>query len=177
MEKIELEEVYLVLDIDGVLNSLDHFDYRGSSEGRKRREVLARKYNGRLFSEMLILDGHAVAKLYRLIVELNCKIIISSSWRENSTPEHFEFLFKEKGYPVPLGTVIGLTPIRDDIQEQKRGHEIKQWFDENNINGRYLIIDDDGESLFIEDQPLYQVNRRVGLTNYDVQEIKAFFGK
>jgi hypothetical protein len=110
----------IFLDIDGVLNSRKFAEWRISPEGIKRRNYLKKTYSGIEFNELLLLDYTAVKRLKDIVLSTNCKIVISSTWREKSSPEHFEMLFEILGYKLPKNTVIGLTPIMDQIQEQKK---------------------------------------------------------
>lgn len=71
--------------------------------------------------------------------------------------------------------MIGCTPILDHIDTQKRGHEINQWLLDNQYTGKYVVIDDDCPSLFLDGQPLVNTNYVVGLTDDDIIKIKDIF--
>jgi hypothetical protein len=160
------------LDIDGVLNSRSHFDFRSTIEGVKRRERLLASHDGLTGIELIQLDESKVEILQKFAIETSCKFVISSTWREGCTPEHFEELFRLCGFEFPVGSVIGCTPILDHIEEQKRGHEINQWIIDNKYTGKYVVIDDDCPSIFLQEQPLVNTDHVVGLTDDDIIEIK-----
>lgn len=165
------DDFIVFLDIDGVLNSRTFRDWRVSSIGQKRRAYLQEHYEGLLFNELLLLDPLAVERLQKLVLATHCKIVISSTWREKSSPAHFAQLFELLGYPLPKNTIIGLTPIMDQIQEHKRGIEIETWINTHVFKGTYLALDDDCPSIFLEKQPLYSTKYKDGLTDNDVDNI------
>lgn len=163
----------IFLDIDGVLNSLQHHEYRLSIAGKeKRRKIFANHSDIRIALGLVLLDDAKVALLQDLIETTGSRVVVSSTHREGVEPDFFETLFRLAGYPLPKGTVIGSTPVLDEIQSQKRGHEIDCWISQNGYTGRYLILDDDCESFFLPGQNLYQVDNRTGLTELDIENIK-----
>ncbi|MFZ3397707.1 hypothetical protein LCS82_09690 [Vibrio harveyi] len=163
----------IFLDIDGVLNSKQHQEYRRSCAGKeKRRQIFATHSDTRIALGLVLLDYTKVALLRDLIEVTGSRIVISSTYREGVQPAYFETLFRLAGHPLPRGTVIGFTPILDEVQYQKRGHEIDFWLNKTGYSGRYVIIDDDNEKLFLPEQNLYHVDNRIGLTKVDCQNIK-----
>ena len=48
---------------------------------------------------------------------------------------------------------------------------------DNNYQGKYVVIDDDCPTLFLDEQPLINTNNQVGLTDFDVQQINAYFSE
>jgi hypothetical protein len=160
------------LDMDGVLNSQNHFYFRGSKAGIQRRKRLKEQHEGSTAIALIMLDESKVELLQRFAIESGCKFVISSTWREGKSPEYFEELFKLSGFEFPKNSVIGCTPILDHIENQKRGHEINQWVVDNKYTGKYVVIDDDSPSLFLEEQPLINTDCVVGLTEGDILKIK-----
>lgn len=167
----------IFLDIDGVLNSRKHFTFRCSPEGQQRRDALLAQHRSPYTMELIMLDWEAVGLLQKFAIETQCKFVICSSWRERSTPEHFEKLFLLCGYPFPKGCVIGCTVVLDQIPFQKRGHEIDDWLTANRYKGIYFILDDDDKSQFLPDQPLIQTDRNVGLTGSNLAVIRKVVGE
>jgi len=165
----------LVLDMDGVINGHDHFSYRGTPAGRERRATLFAAYDTITAIELNMTDPACTQRLSGLIHKLGLKVVISSSWRDNRKPHNFEFIFKALGYPLPKDCILGCTPVMDEIDEQKRGHEIQAWFDANGEPSRYLCIDDDSASLFLDHQPLYQTDQKTGITDLDIAQIALSF--
>lgn len=164
----------IFLDIDGVLNSRKHLDFRGTPEGRILRERLMGEHKGITGIELVMLDHALVKRFFRFVVDSGCKVVISSTWREGHTPSHFETLFALCGAELPVGTIVGLTPMFEDIHENRRGHEINQWIVENNYRGHYVVLDD-GDRQFLPEQILIKTDYSVGLTEEDIQKIREIF--
>lgn len=164
----------IFLDVDGVLNSVTWFHFRGTKEGKKRREFFFDNYDGRTALELHLLEPECVSRVSELVHSIGAKVVVSSTWREGSSPEHFETLFKELDAELPKNTIIGLTPIMDEVDSFKRATEIDTWISENEYLGPYLILDD--EDKFFDSQPSYQTDNKVGITENDLTEIKKMIG-
>jgi hypothetical protein len=107
----------IFLDIDGVLNVIPQgFD----------------KYGG-------IFHDHFVKNLEYIINKTNAKIVISSTWKLMGL-DTIKQMWIDRNLP---GNIIDITPNNFNI---KRGHEIQQWINDNNIKC-YCIIDDDVDML------------------------------
>lgn len=78
------------LDIDGVLNSREHFHFRGTEDGIKRRTQLLKEHEGTTAIALIILDESKVERLQKFAIETGCQFVISSTWREGKTPAYFE---------------------------------------------------------------------------------------
>jgi hypothetical protein len=165
----------IFLDIDGVLNSKAHYDFRGTENGRIRRDELLSKYKGIVGIELVMLDFSLVKKLCSFVVNNGCKLVISSTWREGHEPSHFEILFRLCGAEVPDGTVVGCTPILDHIDNQKRGHEIDQWVKDNNYSGNYVVIDDCDGGQFLPHQNLVKTEYSTGITDENIRQLGICF--
>jgi hypothetical protein len=159
-------EFIIFLDVDGVLNSIKWFDFRGSKEGQKRRDYFKKSYKGITAIELHSLDFNCLRILRDIVIETNAKIVISSMWRENASSKHFEFLFKELGVELPYNSIIGCTPVMDEIENKKRGHEIQTYLSDNKLSTPFLIIDDD-VNIFLEGQNTFMTNNKVGLVPND----------
>lgn len=171
---ISVGDRLIFLDIDGVLNSREHLEFRGTPEGRVLRKKLMDEHKGITGIELVMLDHALVKRFFSFVVSSGCKVVISSTWREGNTPSHFETLFALCGAEFHVGTIIGLTPMLEDINENRRGHEINQWIIENNYSGQYVVLDD-GDRQFLPDQHLVKTDYSVGLTEEDIQEVREFF--
>jgi hypothetical protein len=165
----------LFLDMDGVVNGRSYFSYRGTEAGRARRSHFFANHDVKTALELTMTDPACAKRLSDLIHKLGCKVIISSSWRDNRKPENFVFLFEALDCPLPKNTIIGCTPVLDEIQEKKRGHEIETWLEANGAPRRYLVLDDDCPSLFLAHQPLYTTSKFTGITDQDTAKIAQFF--
>lgn len=163
----------IFLDIDGVLNSQAHYDFRGSEEGRLRRENLISKHRGIVDIELVMLDFDLVKKLFSFVVKNRCKLVISSTWREGHKPCDFEKLFRLCGAEVPENTVIGCTPILDHIDSQKRGCEIEQWIQDNKFSGNYVVLDDCDRCEFLSHQTLVRTKYSTGITDEDISKLET----
>lgn len=162
------------LGIDGVLNSEKYFNKCFSSDD------ICDSY----------VDPDAINRLIKFLDDTNTKIVLSSSWRslnvqstilEFSTSNH-ELLKKLIPY------IIGVTPRF--YKHIKRGNEIAYWMDmlyidyntlvkrgyilenvELSKTYRYVIVDD---SDMLRGQNFIQTDFQIGLTDEDVNEMKAF---
>jgi hypothetical protein len=167
------------LDIDGVLNSTAHLDYRESADGQQRNERIlsALALHGKETIRSLIqLDESRVAILQKFAFETGCKFVISSTWRENQTPQYFENLFLLCGYAFPENSIIGCTPVLDHIKTKKRGNEIQQWLSDNSYAGKYAILDDCSPKIFLDGQPLVQTSYATGINEQNVADLKHILG-
>lgn len=121
----------LFLDIDGVLNNVAVF--------RDRRFGPAP------------LDHECVRRLHYVVTKTDCRIVLSSSWREMEGLEAKlagDFVFHIYGNEPPCGNIRhedrstirigGETPHR-------RGDEIAEWLSRHPEVTRYAIVDDDAD--------------------------------
>ena len=172
IEKLIVDKI-VFLDIDGVLNSEEWVDKCFKND------------------DVCDLDPEAINRLIKFLDDTNAKIVISSYWRslnvqstilEFSTSNH-ELLKKLIPY------IIGVTPRFHKCR--KRGNEIAYWInmlsiDYNTLvkrcfilenieiskNYRYVIVGDDNAML--RGQNFVQTDFQTGLTDEDVNEMKAF---
>ena len=173
-QKIVVDKI-VFLGIDGVFNSEKWFDKCFNSDDICDSD----------------LDPNTINRLIKFLDDTNTKIVLSSSWRslntkstilEFSTSNH-ELLKKLIPY------IIGVTPRFHKCR--KRGNEIAYWMDMLSIdysalvkhgcvlenveiskNYRYVIVDDDSDML--RGQNFVQTDFQTGLTDEDVNEMKAF---
>lgn len=105
---------YLFLDIDGVLNSQKFLS-----------TTLGTPYPLDQF------DPIAVERLNRIVEETGCKVVISSSWRDNYG---LESVFEKVGLNFPIHGKTGYDVCR--------GKEIANWLKDKKKPYRYVILDD-----------------------------------
>ena len=117
----------LVLDLDGVLNSRV-FMWRNRAT-----------WNNSVPESML--DPAACARLERILVETGAVIVVSSSWRVDTSCEEIETALRARG--APSAKVIGATPR--SWSGSKRGDEIQRWLDENGPVETFAIVDDNSD--------------------------------
>ena len=138
----------IFLDVDGVLNT-----------GRYRK-LLKKREGISYYDAQFIFDVIAMRNLKDLVSKYNAKIVISSTWRyfrHNEDNMYWKVLMGTlKAYQLD-DKVIGVTPdLRDRYNTICcRGHEIKSWLDECNIQvDNYVILDDDANLFHEEDNHL-----------------------
>ena len=142
---------YIFTDIDGVLNTRNHLVRQKKKSGECSR-----------FNWCPI----ACNNLLRLCKKYNYKIVISSSWRHEFTIEKLKEYFKSNG--ISEEYIIGTTPSvaeQGDSQNYCRGHEVKNWIEQNAQNAPYLIIDDDATMLESQDKHLIRVSPEDGFAS------------
>lgn len=173
-EKLIVDKI-VFLGIDGVLNS----------------EELADKCFNKLVSDDICdsdVDPDAINRLMKFLDDTNAKIVLSSSWRSlNVQSTILEFSTHELLKKL-IPYVIGVTPRLHKYI--KRGNEIAYWMNMISIdydtlakrgyilenvklskNYRYVIVDD---SDMLRGQNFVQIDFQIGLTDEDVNEMKAF---
>ena len=176
-EKLIVDKI-VFLDIDGVLNS----------------EEWAKKRFNKLVSDDICdsdVDTNAINRLIKFLNDTNAKIVLSSSWRSlNVKSTILEFsTFNHELLKKLIPYIIGVTPRF--YKCTKRGNEIKYWMNMLSIdsyalvkhgcllenveiskNYRYVIVDDDNNIL--RGQNFVQIDFQTGLTDEDVNNMKAF---
>jgi hypothetical protein len=127
----------LFLDIDGVLNSTDFLQRKAARNG------------GRVIGTDHI-DPDAVSRLNTIIAMTDCKVVVSSVWRFNKTPDELYLHLRKHGF---VGEVIGSTP-QNAKKGYERGHEIQEWLDtvgqqfEEPVEC-FVILDDDSDMVHL----------------------------
>ena len=170
-EKLIVDKI-VFLGIDGVLNSEEYFNKCFSSD------------------DICDLDPDAINKLIKFLDDTNAKIVISSSWRSlNTQSTILEFsTFNHEFLKKLIPYIIGVTPRF--YKHRKRGNEIAYWMnmlsiDYNDLvkhgyvlenielskDYRYVIVDD---SSMLRGQNFVQTDFQTGLTDEDINEMKAF---
>ena len=176
-EKLIVDKI-VFLDIDGVLNS----------------EEWANKCFNKLVNDDICdsdIDPDAINRLIKFLDDTNTKIVLSSFWRSlNTKSTILEFsTFNHELLKNLIPYIIGVTPRF--YEYRKRGNEIKYWMDmlstdyntlvkrgyilenvELSKDYRYVIVDDDSDML--EGQNFVQTDFQIGLTDEDVNNMKAF---
>lgn len=154
----------IFLDIDGVLNYGLYY--------KNRTEIPD------LYSDTYPLSEicpKAIGLLNNLIEKTGAKVVISSTWRMNSTQEQLQNILNERGF---TGEIIDYTPIFQYTEENKyslvRGNEIQYWIDTNlsKLRGgrvqteykNYVIFDDDDDMLYTQRNNFIHVSPYTGLT-------------
>lgn len=138
----------LFLDLDGVINS-------------KRTAVAFDGYPHSFSdSDMKRFDHVAIALIRKLCEETDCSIVLSSSWRINSTAH-------ETANALDL-PIIDITPVLT----VSRGFEINAWLSEHPQVTRFAIVDDIAEMLGDQENNFVQTDDEVGLSLRDYLDLK-----
>src|SRR5262245_42052766 len=129
----------LFLDIDGVLNSIEHFRRVG---GAGCPPPL-----GQASLAQLKWCPLMVGRLRRIVEETRCQIVISSSWRGYGEQAIAQWQRMFACYDWPDAPVIGETPTLNepDRMEPLRGHEVERWLLCAPHVDRYVCLDDSEE--------------------------------
>jgi hypothetical protein len=152
------------LDIDGVLNSHAFFARRADDPEKE-------KYVDRI-------DDEAVARLQRLCAMNDANVVVSSTVRFNKTRVELQELLAAHGFKR---MVLDKTPDYTRrptpgglwLAQERRGHEIQGWLDENERLGRFnvtgfVILDDDSDMAHLKSR-LVKTSFDQGLTDADVE--------
>lgn len=158
----------IFLDIDGVLNHQQFYEYR--------------KDNPEKFKELVYplnqIDPKCVEYLNMLIEDTGAKIVVSSTWRINHTKEELQNIL---GYHGFKGEIIDVTPNLS-YEGYVRGNEIKAWIDKNinyedKDNFRYVILDDDSDMLLWQQHNFICVDYFIGITPKTIYKATQILNK
>ncbi|MDR0534653.1 MAG: hypothetical protein LBH01_11950 [Verrucomicrobiales bacterium] len=143
----------LFLDIDGVLNTPQDRMYPDPDE---------------------CLTKELLARLDAFVSEVQCSIVISSSWRYRHTVFSLRQVFARHGF-ANVEAIIDFTP---DLQTgawnnlfAERGLEIDAWLKEHSEATHYAILDDTNDMVHLVSH-FVQVDDVTGITNADLVKIK-----
>lgn len=164
--------ILIALDLDGVINSASWLQYRSTDEGSRLRDGYHSRFDRRTAIELSNIDPACGRLIANLVSRLDAWVLITSTWRENRSPEHFEWLFETAGCALPSGSIVGCTPVLDHLTVNKRGHEIDSWIRSFSFDGQLIVLDDDSEG-FLNHQEVFKVNCQTGITSSDVEAIHA----
>lgn len=162
-------EKYLFLDFDGVLNT-----------SRYAKRMAQERIDP--FDEFGVLfDPEAIANLKHIVDQTNCKIILSTTWRNEGIMRMRE-LWKERGLP---DEIYSMTPIllSTSFQDAMTGEmigfplreakalEINAWLFQNaSRDYRYVILDDEDYFFPQQQEHLVLTDENEGLTDQKVQK-------
>lgn len=141
----------IFLDFDGVVETI-YWD---------KKEDGSFTLNSHKLGHNELNNKQAIGWLNELYSHIPYDIVISSMWRISMSLEQLQDLLINSGFN-PNIKVIGMTPIL----HQQRGLEIQEWIDENNFNGKFIIIDDDSDMCHLLPL-LVRCDCQLGFTIYD----------
>jgi len=137
---------FLFLDIDGVCNSLETFKTNYRRNG----------------SSLLGIDPYMAFLVGKIILDTDCKVVLSSSWRHT-----------QSGIDEVSEQVYKIHDITRKDGNGFRGDEIKDWVDQHKdeIEG-YAIIDDDHD--FHDWQPLFKTSWHKGINDVIAKNLTTY---
>ena len=138
----------IFLDIDGVLNNQNHILKLFNLLGREQYFTILSALHGQLF------DYGSCLLLQELIIKLDLKVILSSTWRYNVNSK--DLIKKYAGIEI-----LDSTPI---LSSGIRGEEIQQYLDNHKEIINYVILDDDSDMLESQMKHFVKIDSKVGLT-------------
>lgn len=141
----------IFLDFDGVVETI-YWD---------KKEDGSFTLNSHKLGHNELNNKQAIGWLNELYSHIPYDVVISSTWRISMSLEQLQDLLINSGFN-PSIKVIGTTPIL----HQQRGLEIQEWIDENNFNGKFIIIDDDSDMCHLLPL-LVRCDCQLGFTIYD----------
>ena len=159
---------YLFLDFDGVLNTARY------AKLLKREGIDPFDEYGSMF------DPIAINNLKTIVDQTNCKIVLSSSWR-NEGMMQMQALWKDRNLP---GVSFSMTPIllSTTYQDPRSGEffsipernakalEINAWLLRHALGtSRYVILDDENVFFQSQQEHLVQTDEYDGLTDQKAQ--------
>jgi len=156
---------YLMLDIDGVLNSHRFFAAR-SAKLADTAYVAGQSYTPDESREAM-LDPEAVARLNRLVERSGAHVVVSSSWRLVHTVPQIGRALRHHGFQHAL---VGRTPYSSiGNNTNRRGLEIATWLRDNAKEPYALVILDDSADMGELLPRLVRTTYDEGLTDEHVQ--------
>lgn len=112
-------------------------------------------------------DIYAVNFLRWLCVEVDIKIVISSTWRLNHSKQFFEAIF---------GNIIHDDWKTKSVRmDRRRGLEIDEWLSRHSEVTRYLILDDDSDMLENQIPSFIQTDSVNGMLSEQMEKIRDYF--
>lgn len=171
----------IFLDIDGVLNCQIYYESQQFKDYKEAKKVLRKAVKAdeieaiEYYSSQICKER--IKMLNDLCLEIDAKVVISSTWRRNKSLELMQEIFKQNGATFEI---ISQTPCTG----YERGTEISLWLKENiclEIHGcnyydfhKYAIIDDDSDMLLNQQFHFFKTDNYSGLTPNTCYKIKRF---
>jgi HAD domain in Swiss Army Knife RNA repair proteins len=157
----------LFLDIDGVLNSVEHADKVGRFGWPPMLETPATR-------EQLAWWPMMVARLRRIVARTHCGVVIMSSWRGYGSHARKKWREMFTCYDWPDFPVIDETPDLSVYRSASgiftaplRGQEVSSWLQGKPWIPSYVCLDDSDD--FLKGQPFVQTSMQFGLQDEQVE--------
>ncbi len=117
------------------------------------------------------LGKNEMRSLKKILAAVNCKIVVTSTFRVGKPIVWFRELFG--AYNIEPERVLDSTPV---IKDAKRGVEIDAWLKSHTKVRNFVILDDTADLGMHEDR-LIRVDFNVGLTSADADKAIKMFGQ
>lgn len=165
-----MNNTILFLDIDGVLNSHNYFDFS----------------NERLLYAWEMIDPSNVSILNKVVRETSCDVVLSSMWRLDYPLEEVEKYLKIRGAEFSLRDKTpfirtiksSIKEVPENLEDKARGLEIEHWiranYNFNDMKDLKIAIVDDISNMNILSSRLVLTNPRVGLREKGAEKIIKF---
>ncbi len=152
-----MKTIYIFLDIDGVLV--------------KEEPSVVELTLDDLEQDLMKFDADCLRQFENVIRKhQNCKIVISSSWRELFAFEEIKALFSDD----VAKKVVGVTPISTQSLQYFRYHEILDYLKQHHaLDNAWIAIDDISEH-FPPNAPLVETDPNDGFDDLAAEELDDF---
>ena len=176
----------IFLDIDGVLNGSQNYikmwkDQKDWLKFSKQHQKEAEEIGITMAFHMPI--QFAIGWLNDLVEETGAKVVISSTWRGRGV----EYMQKVLDFEGVVCEVIGETinnhkQIYEDRvplyswhydRDVMRGEQIKHWLEQHPEVEKYVILDDDSDMLYEQEDNFVHVSNEHGFSRLDFTKAKA----
>lgn len=137
----------LFLDIDGVVNC--------ATTTQRHRGYIG-------------IDPYMAFMVGKIVLDTDCKVVLSSSWRGLEESEEEIERQVTKLYDVTPHS--GRYPDRD-----LRGYEIKDWLDKHPEVTKYAILDDNSDMLPEQMPFFFQTSWETGITDEIMKKVIEYF--
>lgn len=154
---------FLMLDLDGVVNSHDYWFRRGKKQRSEDEKSIV----------MGGVDPFAIRRLNEIVDKTGAAIVIISTIRKYKTFDQLKNHLFAKGF---VGKIVGVTP--DLNQNRCRGREIALWLKGYGYNSKFdsFVILDDGTDMEPYMDRLVKTEVETGLLDSHVERICELFG-
>ena len=149
-----MEKPIIFLDFDGVVETIYWEKDNNGIWSFNTRKTDHRELNNK----------QAIGWLNELYKKIPYDIVVSSTWRINTSIEALQDLLINSGFNPEI-QVIGKTPVL----YLQRGLEIQKWIDIHEFKGKFIIIDDDSDMCHLLPL-LVRCDCQLGFTIYDYQK-------
>lgn len=151
-------DLYVFLDVDGVLNSRDWYERRPPRPDPCTREQ----------HSIHQIDPEAVARVNHLCAVSSAKVVVSSTWR-GVMPRLLDGLRPYREFEI-----VDITPTLPG--SMVRGLEIQKWMTKNDVEAHQVVILDDDSDMHHLMPRLVRTPHDTGIQDKHVEQALVLFG-